>query len=116
MEEQQHRNRPAVVRRDHGPPFGGAAGSEPADDFGTVQVIWGATMDDFEVAGMTVAEAHQLLAGPFHIPPDVAINLNGELVNGDTRLTSGDTLEFVRAAGEKGAIYAASGTREQRAA
>ena len=102
MAEQQHRVRPFAGLRDNRPSFGGA-GSDAGDDSGNVQIIWGATMDEFEVAGLTVAEAREQLAGPFHIPPGVAVNLNGEQVGGDARLRAGDTLEFVRSAGEKGA-------------
>ncbi len=69
----------------------------------SVQVIWGPMVDDFDVADLTVRDVYQLLQAPYHIAPGVTANVNGAEVAPDTRLARGDVLEFVRAAGEKGA-------------
>lgn len=106
MEEQQRRTRPLDRRPGTGPAYPGAPssdGTDETDEGGAIQLIWGATMGDFEVSGMTVAEVHDLFADVLGIPPGVTVNLNGEEVTGDTRLATGDALEFVRRAGEKGA-------------
>ena len=75
---------------------------DEVDTSGTVQVTWGALIDDLEVAGMTVGEVQTLLATAYNLAPGVRINVNGAEADADTLLTTGDALEFVRAAGEKG--------------
>lgn len=77
------------------------SGALPEEE-GLVQVVWGALMDDLEVAGMTVGEVHELLQLPYGIAPDADVNVNGIEATHDTRLEAGDELEFVRMAGEKG--------------
>ena len=68
-----------------------------------VQVIWGATAENFDLAGMTVADAYRLLSAPLNIAPAVAALVNGCTAEGEHRLGVGDVLEFARPAGEKGA-------------
>lgn len=77
-------------------PGNGAAGS-------VVQVIWGASADAFELAGLTVGEAYRLLSAPLHIAAGVAALVNGVAAPEGHRLSAGDVLEFARPAGEKGA-------------
>ena len=69
---------------------------------GVVQVIWGAMTQQLDLAEMTVRDAHQLLTAPYHIPPGVQALVNGVAVDPDHALGVNDTLEFARAAGEKG--------------
>ncbi len=69
---------------------------------GMVQVIWGPLMDDLDVAGMSVDEVVTLLRDPYHLAPGAIATVNGVEADPSTRLNRGDTLEFVRAAGEKG--------------
>jgi hypothetical protein len=70
---------------------------------GPVQVIWGPFTEALEVGGMTAAEVFRLLRDPYNIAPGAAIHVNGALADPNQRLRAGDTLEFVRGAGEKGA-------------
>ena len=69
---------------------------------GMVQVIWGPLMDDLDIGGMSVGEVATLLRDPYHLAPGAIATVNGAEADSSTRLTQGDTLEFVRAAGEKG--------------
>ena len=85
---------------------GGTPGSEeePESDAAGVQVIWGAMVQQMELAGMTVGEAQRLLRPAFGLAPDATPLVDGRLAGNDDRLASGQVLEFVRAAGEKGAL------------
>ena len=69
----------------------------------SVQVIWGASADSFDLAGMSVGDAHRMLRAALNIAPAVAALVNGRAAEADHRLTAGDVLEFARPAGEKGA-------------
>jgi hypothetical protein len=107
--EQLRRHRREEPRCEPDPSIGRAGRAEvereieSTGDASTVEVIWGAWTDDLDVIGLTVAEVYRLLRQPYRIAPGVNANLNGVRVAPDTRLESGDSLEFVRAAGEKGA-------------
>ena len=69
----------------------------------SVQVIFGPMADRMDVQGMTVGEAYGLLRHTLNLPDgNVTALVNGEESNGDRRLQAGETLEFVRIAGEKG--------------
>jgi hypothetical protein len=100
QERQIHHSTPtsdnAPLQIGHGSDQFGIEGS------GRVQVIFGAVMDDLEVAGMSVGEARNLLNVPYNIAPNAFVTLNGFEADDDTRLAEGDVLEFVRPAGEKG--------------
>jgi proteasome-associated ATPase len=87
-------------------PRGGTPGSEeePESDATGVQVIWGAMAQQMELAGMTVGEAQQLLRPAFGLAPEATPLVDGRLAGSGDRLASGQVLEFVRAAGEKGAV------------
>ena len=78
--------------------------AEAARAPGMVQVHGGGIMgEEMDLAEMTVGEAHRLLRGPYRIPPNAHALVNGTEADADRRLAEGDTLEFVRLAGEKGA-------------
>jgi hypothetical protein len=104
MEEIQ-RHAPEATRRQAPRPIGSGVrtGGDDDTDSGTVQVTWGALIDDLEIAGMTVGDVQTLLQATYNIAPGVQTNVNGEEADADTLLATGDSLEFVRAAGEKGA-------------
>ena len=107
MEELQQR-RPGTIRPPTTRPIGPIGGLGTGDDndvelSGTVQVTWGALVDDLEIAGMTVGEVQTMLEGAYNIAPGVGVIVNGTEADADTVLATGDSLEFVRAAGEKGA-------------
>jgi hypothetical protein len=69
---------------------------------GRVQVIWGPLLDELDVGGMSVGEVATLLRDPYHLAPGAVATVNGVEADSNTPLTHGDTLEFIRAAGEKG--------------
>ena len=97
------RRRRAQQSEAEAPPRSGAAGSIAADEaFGPVTVISGSYSDAMELAGMTVSEAFRLLSSALHLAPGVNALVDGSEAGGDHRLGAGQTLEFVRAAGEKG--------------
>ncbi len=68
-----------------------------------VTVVHGPLLETYDLSGVTVNDAVDMLKGPLGIDPNVNPLVNGEEVDGDVVLTDGDTLEFVRGAGEKGA-------------
>jgi hypothetical protein len=72
----------------------------------TVVVHWGAYVEAMAVGGMTVADVRRLLHRAHNIPPQARAFINGDEVDGTRRLAPGDTLEFSREAGEKGARHA----------
>jgi hypothetical protein len=84
-----------------------AASSRPAaqqqGERAEVEVIYGASVQDFAVGGQTLREARDVIAGILQIPPDSPALVNGEPVPHTYRLAAGDTLEFIHHAGEKGA-------------
>ena len=77
-------------------------GDEDSDGAGTVQVTWGALIQELEVAGMTVGEVQAEVQDAYNMAPGIRVNVNGSEADLDTVLATGDALEFVRAAGEKG--------------
>jgi hypothetical protein len=85
----------------HGP----AAGEEDLDPVASVTVHWGAFVDRMAVGGMMVADVRRLLHRPHNIPLQAHAFVNGNEVEGAHRLAPGDTLEFIRDAGEKGADH-----------
>ncbi len=110
MQEHQHRiqretRRPPTTTRvgqPAGPPPENAAQPE-ATAGGTVHLTWGPLTEDLDLAGMTVREVYRLLRQPYNLAPNVRVNVNGAGADAGTRLEAGDSLEFVRLAGEKGA-------------
>jgi protein involved in polysaccharide export with SLBB domain len=77
-------------------------GDEGSDGDGTVQVTWGALIQELDVAGMTVGEVQAEVQDAYNMAPGIRVNVNGSEADLDTVLATGDALEFVRAAGEKG--------------
>ncbi len=67
-----------------------------------VQVISGASVQTFTLAGLQVSQARGLVETILRIDPRSPVLVNGRPVRPDYRLASGDTLEFVHQAGEKG--------------
>lgn len=68
-----------------------------------INVIWGAYTENIAAGGMTVGDVRRLLRHPHNIPPTATALVNGVEVGARHRLAVGDTLEFARDAGEKGA-------------
>ena len=103
--EQIQQRQPETIRPQEPRPIGSGVrtGDDDIEGGGTVEVTWGALIDDLEVTGMTVGEVQTLLQTTYTLAPGVQTNVNGEEADADTLLASGDSLEFVRAAGEKGA-------------
>ena len=82
---------------------GSDAPSEAPVGPATVQVIWGPMVEPMAVGRMTVGEVRALLQRAYNIPAHAATLVDGRRVTAQHRLTAGETLEFVRMAGEKGA-------------
>ena len=77
------------------------AGEQP--DTGQVSVTYGIYQLELGLAGRTVGQAREALAGSLNIDPRSAALVNGELVEeAEAILRPGDRLEFVRLAGQKG--------------
>jgi len=69
----------------------------------TIPVTYGATPAvDVECVGMTIAQVRDSLAEGLNIPEDADAAVSGEPVEASYKLQTGDSLEFVRASGEKG--------------
>ena len=102
--EELHRH-PEATRAPATRPIGTGVrtgGNDDIDTSGTVQITWGALIDDLEVAGMTVGQVQALLQAAYNLAPGVQLIVNEEDADEDTVLVAGDALEFVRAVGEKG--------------
>lgn len=67
-----------------------------------VTVVHGPIMETYDLSGVTVTDAVDMLKGPLGFDPNVNPLVNGEEADGGLVLSDGDTLEFVRGAGEKG--------------
>jgi hypothetical protein len=68
-----------------------------------IQVIYGASVQRLPLIGQTVATARPLLEMILRADPRSPILVNGREVRGNHVITSGDTIEVVHQAGEKGA-------------
>jgi hypothetical protein len=68
----------------------------------TVRVSCGASSDFFNVAGKSVAAVAALLKDAFSISDLTTGLVNGKSVRGEYILKSGDNLEFLKPAGDKG--------------
>jgi len=68
------------------------------------KIICGANeLDDARWDGKTVSQVREELGAVLNIPENASVLLNGDEAQGNVALRSGDELEFVKAAGEKGA-------------
>lgn len=56
-----------------------------------------------EFSGLTVEQIHNECEDVLNIPEGTSARVNGQNVQMTTRVQAGQTLEFVKAAGEKGA-------------
>ncbi len=69
---------------------------------GQVKISYGVHHLEVAVAGKSVGEVRQALKEPLNIDPRALALVNGRDVAASYLLKSGDQLEFVRLAGEKG--------------
>jgi len=76
--------------------------SAPEEEVGKVKVIYGVHTLEASLAGRTVLSVREALAQPLNISPEAVTLVNGQEVNASHVLSSGELLEFVRYAGEKG--------------
>lgn len=87
-------------------PGGGPSGLDDpfasgADEFGGMANVNG---DDVPVSGMTLGEIRHRLADRFRIEPSSTMHINGEQVDDVNQVVrTGERVEFLRQAGEKGA-------------
>lgn len=72
------------------------------DDRAQVQVISGAHLQTFPLAGLTIGHARTLLEQVMTLHPEAPMLVNGNQVAAEYVLRTGDTVEFVHHAGEKG--------------
>jgi len=68
-----------------------------------VRVIFGASVQDMPLAGVTVARARELAGTILEVHPRSPVLVNGRPGRSNHVIAIGDTLEFVHHAGEKGA-------------
>ena len=73
---------------------------------GQVKISYGVHSLEAGIAGQSVGEVRQALKEPLNIDPRALALVNGRDVAASYVLKEGDQLEFVRLAGEKGAIFA----------
>ena len=67
-----------------------------------ITVISGASIQSLPLEGLSIARARALAGAILHIDPQATILVNGQPANEDYSLMTGDALEFVHHAGEKG--------------
>ncbi len=77
---------------------------QPQAKAGQVKISYGVHHLEVAIAGKSVGEVRQALKEPLNIDPRALALVNGRDVNPSYILKAGDQLEFVRLAGEKGAI------------
>ena len=107
MEQLRHRPHPGSRQHTRPPEFEFGSGDNPLDfesNTGTVEVVAGPMIANLDFVGMSIGEAFTLLRDAYHLAPDAVATLNGQDADAGTRLNRGDTLEFVRASGEKGVV------------
>ena len=77
---------------------------DPPDPLADVQVrvIFGASVQSFPLAGLTVSQARHVLEPILRIDPATPVMVNGRRARTEHELSGSDTLEFVHHAGEKG--------------
>ena len=69
------------------------------------QVIYGASVHNLPLAGMTVAQARSAVNTILRVDHRAPALVNGAPVQGDYKIKTGDMLEFVHHAGEKGSEW-----------
>jgi len=69
-----------------------------------IQVSCGISSASFQVAGQDIITTRQLLTPVLNIEPEAVALVNGKEVKNDYVLNTSDRLEFVKKAGEKGAL------------
>jgi hypothetical protein len=77
-----------------------AGGTATAE--GSVMVMHGVHMHPFPLVGMSVARARAELADRLNVDPDALAVIDGHAADEDAVLVEGQTLTFVKPAGEKG--------------
>jgi hypothetical protein len=75
---------------------------------GAVRVICGVHTLEAQVAGRTVADVRAALSQALNVSPEAVTVVDGVEVGGDHVLRADEQLEFVRLAGEKGAVSGSS--------
>ena len=83
-------------------PFSDQFTSSTAVADGRVEVIHGVYAHSLPLGGMTVAQARAELADRMNMDPEATAVIDGNHVPEDTILNEGNTLNFVKHAGEKG--------------
>jgi hypothetical protein len=88
-------------------PFGGPVAVAEADPAGSaaagsVSVACGVYAHRFPLAGLTVRDARALLEDRMNIDPDATAIVDGDDADEDCVLAEGQTLTFMKDAGEKG--------------
>ena len=68
----------------------------------SVTAISGASCETFQIAGQTLTQTRNLLGPVLNLDNDADALVNGQPVNENYVLQTGDRLEFVKKAGEKG--------------
>lgn len=102
MNERQRQNHPESQRlaQSSGDLFGGGIFATTAREIATV--THGINNEQLPVAGLTVAQIRDQLGDRFDIDPDSDAFIQGNPVDDQTVLRTGQTLTFARKGGEKG--------------
>ena len=98
MSIEQFRNRQSVSLG----PDPASDGATTTEETGNVQVIHGIYMHSQPLGGMTVRRARAELFERLNLDPDAMAVVDGNPVDEDTILAEGQTLNFVKHAGERG--------------
>lgn len=72
---------------------------------GSVQVIYGASMQSMPLAGLSAGEARKVVEMVLSVDPKTPVLINGRAARRNQAIVEGDVLEFVHHAGEKGASH-----------
>ena len=87
-------------------PFSDSTSATAVAGEGHVDVICGIYAHNLPLGGMRVRDARDELIERMNIDPDAVAVVDGNLVDEDTVLAEGQTLTFVKHAGEKGVTTA----------
>jgi hypothetical protein len=84
------------------PPPGGDFFDDPASEPGMATVTHGPFAEQLPVAEMTISQVRSRFQDRLDIHPQALAMLDGNPVDDDTTVRAGQTLMFIRQAGEKG--------------
>ena len=108
---ERQKNKPALRKPKRIPLPSSSSLAEQLQPDPTVRIIFGASVQDMPLAGLTVERARELAATILSADRESPVLVNGRPGRAGQVLAAGDVLEIVHHAGEKGALRWMCGSR-----